>query len=79
MSLTITLTPGILIAIGYLLVSLMFLSAGLYEQARFVNPKYGEVFLIAILWPWLPIQIGYFKLTGRYLVEDVKRTVGSDS
>jgi len=73
MTVTITLTPLALLVAAYAIVALMFLAAAVVDRSQFANPRYHIAVLIAVIWPWIPFQILYAKLTGRYLVDDIGR------
>jgi len=73
MSLTITITPVLIGALIYGLVGFGLLCAGIMERMSFVNPRYWEVVVIAVIWPIWILQIPYNMVTGRYIVNDVKQ------
>jgi len=76
MSVSIALTPLTVFAVFYSVVALMFLSAAVAERLAYANPDYTEAVLVAVFWPWFPLQILYAKATGRYLVNDIGRLRG---
>ena len=73
MTLTITVSLPIVLGALYALIALMTLSAGIITESSFANPNYAEVTVVAAVWPWVVFQITYAKITGRYVVSDVKR------
>ena len=63
MSITITLTPALVIGVLYTIITLMVGFAGVVEEMSFRNPNYKLVTISAMLWPLVIINY----LTGTYL------------
>ena len=73
MSVTVSITPALVAGFIYALVGFGLLCAGLLERSSFVNPRYQEVVLIAVIWPVWILQWPYYWVRGEYLVNDLKK------
>jgi hypothetical protein len=73
MSLTITLTPAVIVSIVYMIGFLVTLTFFVSESMSFVNPRYWQDVLIALVWPAIIVQVAILAPVFNVYIGDVLR------